>query len=238
MIEVRLHGDLAALTGGSVRHVPPSEPRSVKDLVESLGVPHTEVGCLTVDGVETGFDRLVDDGEAIEAHPVGAVRAAALQTAPPEPPRFVADVHLGRLAEMLRLLGVDTLYDNDADDEALVTLAAGDDRVLLTRDRGLLKRAAVIHGCLVRSTAPERQLEQVSLRYDLGEHLHPLTRCARCNGALEAVDKADVLDRLEPGTRRDHDRFVRCTSCDQIYWSGSHRDRLAEIVELARSAGS
>jgi uncharacterized protein len=90
----------------------------------------------------------------------------------------------------------------------------------------------------VRSTDPETQLQQVSHRYYLGGDLRPLSRCARCNGALAAVDKAEVLDRLEPGTRRDHDRFVRCTSCSQVYWSGSHRDRLAEIIEIARSAVS
>jgi uncharacterized protein len=238
VIEVRLRGDLADLAGEPVCRVPPSEPRSVKDLVESLGIPHTEIAQLTVDGSHAGFARLVEDGEVVDVDPVDMVRAAPLQDTPPPPTRFVADVHLGRLAGMLRLLGLDTLYENEADDGALVELAVTGGRVLLTRDRGLLKRSAVVHGCLVRSTDPQAQLRQVSYRYDLGGQLIPLSRCARCNGILATVDKSEVVEQLEPGTRRDHDRFVRCTSCSQIYWSGSHRGRLAEIVEIARAAGS
>lgn len=232
-IEVRFGGDLPDLVGEERVTIPAGERRSAKDLVESLGVPHTEVARIDVDGVAAGFDAQVVGGELVVVEPVATVAAAPLQPDPPSPVRFIADVHLGRLAELLRFVGVDTRYRNDATDDELVEVAEDEDRVLVSRDRGLLKRSAVTHGFLVRSTDPETQLVEVLDRYDLRARLTPFSRCMRCNGPLEAVAKREIIDRLEPGTRREHDRFVRCASCAQLYWPGSHHDRLRDIAEIA-----
>jgi uncharacterized protein with PIN domain len=151
-------------------------------------------------------------------------------------PRFVLDVHLGRLAEHLRLLGFDTAYTNDADDHELAAESASAGRWLLTRDRGLLMRAIVTHGYLVRSETPRLQALEVVRRFDLFDEVAPFTRCARCNAGLEPVDKAEIAHQLEPGTRRDHDTFVRCTGCAQLYWQGSHAPALRAFVDEIRTA--
>lgn len=242
---VRFYGDLADLAWDADRSgeamVPVERPRSVKDAVESCGIPHTEVDLLLVDGRSVGFDHLVGPGDRVAVYPPFAtldVRATSRVRPPPLPPsRFVLDVHLGRLAGLLRLLGLDTLYRNDLDDDDLVALALAGDRWLLTRDRGVLMRRAVTHGYLVRAHDPREQAVEVGRRFALADGLEPFGRCAHCNGLLEPVAKADVLHRLEPGTRRDHDDFRRCTSCDQLYWRGSHARGLARIVESVRSAG-
>lgn len=154
-----------------------------------------------------------------------------LQPPIPQRPRFLLDVHLGRLARLLRLLGCDADYANHRDDPELVALARQQDRVLLTRDRGLLSRRAVTHGYLVRADDPVAQLEEVVDRFELCATLRPFTRCLECNGELEDVAKAEVLHRLEPGTRREQHRFRRCRGCDRIYWRGTHHRRLTAIVD-------
>lgn len=234
-VEVRLYGDLADVAGGgtdSTVRLELTERRSVKDLVESLGVPHPEVGLLVVDGEPVGFDHVVPPAERVAVYPPFTtidVGAADLHTAP-RPPRFVLDVHLGRLARRLRTLGFDAWYRPDADDAELAGRATAESRVLLTRDRGLLKRRVVEHGYCPRSDDPDEQLREVVRRYGLAEHAAPYSRCARCNAPVEPVAKAEVLEQLPPATRREHDRFTRCTGCGQVYWPGTHLDRLGPLV--------
>ena len=240
---LRFYGDLADLAAadraGEVQ-VPVGEPRSVKDAIESCGVPHTEVDLVLVDGRPADFAARLHGGERVTVYPWFAVLEVPSPVRPqPLPaPRFVADVHLGRLAQRLRVLGVDTVYDNDADDVELARLSAQEPRWLLTRDRGLLMRAAVTHGYLVRAHDPEEQAAEVVRRFSLGPSLRPGTRCARCNGLLAPVAKAEILDRLEPGTRRDHDTFLRCRSCRRLYWEGSHTPALRRFVARMRRVAS
>lgn len=240
-VRITFHGDLGDLargTGGSVTAtVAVDEPRSVKDAVESCGIPHTEVDLLLVDGSSVGFDHLLRGGEEVAVHPPShhpSPRAASRVRPPPLPPRFVLDVHLGRLAELLRLLGFDARYRNDRDDDELAAVSIHEGRWLLTRDRGLLMRRAITHGYLVRANDPREQLTEVARRFDLAAAVRPYTRCARCNGALKAVAKAEVIDRLPPRTRVEHDTFVRCESCGRVYWRGSHAPALDEIVAAVR----
>lgn len=208
---------------------------SVKDVIEALGVPHTEVDLILANGVSVDFAYLVRDGDRISVYPVfEAIDITPLVRVRPWPlreTRFVLDVHLGRLVIYLRMLGFDALYRNDYTDEELAQISSTQGRILLTRDRGLLKRSVVTHGYCVRSTSPHQQLVEVLRRFDLFASLHPFSRCLRCNGLLEAVDKQAISDRLPPKTRQYYDEFRRCQNCDHIYWSGSHFQRMQQFIQ-------
>ena len=150
--------------------------------------------------------------------------------------KFVADGHLGKLVRDLRLLGVDVVYDPSAEDRQLLELAKIDNRALLTRDRRLLMHAVVCHGYYLRSQNPVEQTSEVLKRFDLASSLAPFSRCLRCNGPLESVEKAKVIEQLEPLTKIYYEQFRRCTSCGQVYWPGSHFDKLRARVEKVRAA--
>lgn len=206
-------------------------------VVQSLGVPLTEVGPLRLDGREVATHALV--GDVLPGQGEGSGPEAVLQVPDrprPQPtstwpPRFLLDVHLGSLARRLRLLGLDTGYRTEAADTELVRWAATDARVLLTRDRGLLARTALPEGALVRHDSPEDQLVDVLDRF--APPLAPWTRCGRCNGLLEPASHADVAAGLEPGTRRSYEEFARCRECGAVYWRGAHSRRLEAVVQRA-----
>ena len=195
-------------------------------IVGSIGIPLTEVGSLAVDGHEVDAGWRPTPNAVVD---VGARRRP--QAAITKPPRFVLDVHLGTLARRLRLLGIDTAWRNRTSDAELVELAQREHRVVLTRDRGLLLRRAARDGAYVRGNRPDDQLDDVLDRF--APPLSPWTRCVACNAPLEPVEKAEVIDRLQPGTRRNYDAFARCTGCGQVYWSGAHHEQLQQIVDRA-----
>jgi uncharacterized protein len=208
---------------------------SIKDMIESLGVPHTEVEAIVVGGQQVDFSYLVRDGDQVAAYPALALPPnlplAPLRPPLPAEPRFVLDTHLGQLAAYLRMLGFDTLYRNDYSDEELARISSVEGRILLTRDRGLLKRGIVTYGRYVRETDPQRQVVEVVRRYQLAAAIAPLRHCIRCNGLLHVVGKDQVGDRLEPKTREFYDEFSACTVCGQIYWKGSHYERMRAFIE-------
>lgn len=196
---------------------------SVGHVIESLGVPLTEVGEILVEGRAVPASHRCDDGDS--------VRVVAIQRPQQAPERYVLDVHLGALARRMRLVGLDTAYDNNSSDEELVEWAIREGRVLLTRDRGLLKRRAIPHGAFVRGDDPEDQLADVLDRF--APELHPLTRCPMCNSTLDPVPKSLIADELQPGTRRTYDEFWRCRGCSRLYWRGAHSRRIDAIVRAA-----
>ncbi|MFN2203626.1 MAG: Mut7-C RNAse domain-containing protein [Caldilineaceae bacterium] len=208
---------------------------AVKHPIESLGVPHPEVESIIVNGVFVGFGHHLARGEQIRVLPLSAAPQLPerLRLRPPlnRPPHFVVDTHLGRLAAYLRMLGFDTIYRNDFDDADLARIAHDQERVLLTRDRGLLKRKKVIYGFCVRHTDPRAQLVEVLRRYELESDAQPWRRCTHCNGLLVPVRKDDILDELEPKTKLYYREFERCDSCGQIYWKGSHHERMRAFLE-------
>jgi uncharacterized protein with PIN domain len=210
---------------------------SIKDRVESLGVPHTEIDLLLVNGEPVSFEYIVQPDDRVSVYPpFTALDISGLTQVRPDPPpapRFVLDVHLGKLATYLRLLGFDALFPEDYDDANLARISAEEGRIMLTRDRGLLKRGNVTHGYCLRSTDSRRQLLEVLRRYGLADAIRPFTRCLRCNGQLEPVPKAAIADRLEPGTREHYADFRRCRVCGQIYWQGAHFARLQAFVQAA-----
>lgn len=213
------------------------ESPSVKDQLEACGVPHTEVALLLVNGVSVGFDRQIRDGDRISVYPhFWELDVSPVSLVRPEPlaeTRFLADVNLGKLARYLRLLGFDTLSDGRWHDPELVEIAGSESRLLLTKDRPLLKRSAVTHGYLVRAVDPLDQLAEVVRRFELSDEIRPFTRCMECNGILRSVEKAEINHLLEPLTRSSFEEFRQCPDCQRVFWKGSHHRRLAAIVEEA-----
>jgi uncharacterized protein len=237
-VEVRYYAELRdflppAQQDGVIRHRL-REPGSVKDVIESHGVPHTEVELILVNGQSVGFEHQVHGGDRVSVYPVfEAFDVAELVRVRPRPlrvPRFVLDVHLGTLARRLRLLGLDCTYDRDATDDALVAVSTAEGRTLLTRDLGLLKRKAVTHGMFVRATHPREQVLEVVRRFQLAGDLSPFSRCPSCNGLLEVVTKGEVAADLPPMTRQLYDDFRRCRDCRKPYWRGAHHARLEAFV--------
>jgi uncharacterized protein with PIN domain len=209
---------------------------SIKDMVEALGVPHPEIGRLVVGGARVDFGHIVADGDRIDVYPIEAASGAPCARAG-QPIRFALDANLGALARYLRLCGFDTRYRNAIDDGELAALAAADERVLLTRDRDVLKRRIVSHGYFVRADDPRDQLAEVVRRFALAGTARPFTRCSRCNGALEDVDKARIAHRLKPLTKRYYDTFRRCRDCDRIYWRGTHVAGIEALVGCVHAHG-
>lgn len=208
---------------------------TVKDFIESFGVPHTEVDLILVNGAPVDFAYRVQDGDRVSVYPVFeafdiAPVAPRVRPEPLREPRFILDTHLGRLAAFLRMLGFDCLYRNCYVDEQLAAISRDERRILLTRDVGLLKRAAVTHGYFVRETDPKRQLPEIVCRFDLARLASPFTRCMRCNTPLDIVAKADVLLELPPRTAAAHHEFRRCPGCRRIYWKGAHYRRMLALL--------
>ena len=212
----------------------PGNP-AVKDSIEALGVPHTEVDLILVNGRSEDFTYQLQDGDQISVYPVfESVDITPLIRLRPEPlreVRFVLDTHLGRLAGYLRMLGFDTIYSNDCSDEELAKISSEGKRILLTKDRGLLKRNIVTHGYYVRGTQPRDKLIEVLRRFDLFQQVQPFTRCIRCNGLLENVTKEEVLQFLPPKVKAGYDSYRRCRECEQIYWKGTHYERMQQFIQ-------
>jgi uncharacterized protein with PIN domain len=208
---------------------------SVKDMIESFGVPHTEVDIILVNGQSVDFSYIVQHGDRISVYPMfeslDVSPLLRLRPAPLRSPAFVLDTNLGRLARYLRLLGFDCLYQNDYDDDTVATIADREHRTVLTRDRALLQRRIITRGYFVREVRPRLQVKEVLARFDLYRLVAPFSRCIRCNGVLQVVDKQSIEARLEPKTRKYFDSFMRCSDCGQIYWQGSHHARSLHLIE-------
>ena len=213
---------------------PCARAATTKHMIEALGVPHTEVELILVNGESAGFERLLHDGdrvavyprfEAFDITPLLRVREWPLRVT-----RFVADAHLGGLARLLRMAGFDTLYRNDFDDSEIADTAMREGRIVLTRDRELLKQRGITHGCYVHALKPAQQFGEIVERLALARSLRPFTLCMDCNAPLRAVAKADVLERLPPAVQANYERFTTCAVCGRIFWQGSHWQRLRPLV--------
>jgi len=205
--------------------------QTVKHLAESLGVPHPEIDLIIVNGRSVDFDYITRDGDRVSVYPVFETidisNAIHLRQQPLHDLRFILDGHLGRLAAYLRMLGFDTAYRNDIPADQSVT----EHRILLTRDRGLLKRKAILRGYCLRSSDPLQQLREIVRRFDLVDRLQPFTRCMVCNGLLKDVEKSAILHLLEPRTRQFIHHFKQCDTCGKVYWRGHHTEQMEKIIE-------
>jgi uncharacterized protein with PIN domain len=240
-VRLSLHGDLDFFLPSRTRRKDItrslSEKTSVKDVIESCGVPHPEVDLIVVNGEEVDFDYGVMNDAEIEVYP------PELQSPQPRKKRlqvltisrFVTDGHLGKLTRNLRLLGFDVAYDPRAHDRQLLDIMDRENRALLTRDRRLLMHAVVRTAYCPRSHDPNEQTVQVIRRFNLFELIAPFSRCLRCNAPLREITKADIIEELEPLTKIYYEQFWRCTGCGQIYWPGSHFPRLQKRLEKIRA---
>lgn len=238
-VQLRFYGDLNGFlftnhNGKSIERTLPSTT-SVKDLIEACGIPHTEIDLILIDNHPVDFSYLVKDGDIVsvyphfnsfDIHPSKRLLKPHLSN-----PSFVVDVNLGKLARYLRMAGFDTIYRNNIADEELIDIMLEENRTLLTRDRKLLMRNVVQSGYLPRSDQPAEQLEEVLKRFSLFDDVKPYTRCINCNGVHERVSKTKIIGQLEPKTKKYFDDFSQCPDCGQIYWKGSHRNRLHPKVQ-------
>lgn len=204
-----------------------AELPSVKHLIESLGIPHTEIGLVYINEIITPLSYLLRDGDQINVLPAKQVDGLVW---------FILDNHLGRLAAYLRMLGFDCRYRNDYQDEELAQTTYDEDRILLTRDRRLLMRKMVRRGMCIRSDFVAEQTLEVLSRYRLWEQMVPFRRCLRCNSSLAPVSKEEINDQLQPLTRLYYNEFFRCPACRQIYWKGSHYDHMQTLIKRFRAA--
>lgn len=243
-ITIRFYGDLNYFLPPDQKYLTCQhcfdEQPSVKDVIESLGVPHTEIDLLLIDGESSDFSRKLQGGERVAVYPIfKSLDVSAVTQVRPEPLsefRFTLDVHLGKLASYLRMVGFDSLYSNDASDDQLANESSSESRILLTFDRELLKRKKVVYGYMVRSRDPAQQLVEVLHRFDLVDRLHPFERCMRCNGILMTVPKEEVLSCLPENVRESLDEFYLCQGCGQVYWKGTHYERMEDFIRQVKEA--
>lgn len=203
-----------------------AENATAKHAIEALGVPHTEVGRILVDGRAAALGQRLREADSLDVFP-----ATATQPEGDAPPRFLADAHLGGLARRLRLLGFDTELARDAPDRSLADLADGDGRIVLSRDRELLKHRRVARGRYVRARSTDEQLREVLAHFGLRDSARPFTRCLECNAPLRHAERAEVADRLPPRVAAEQHEFTLCTGCGRAYWPGSHWRRLRALVD-------
>lgn len=208
---------------------------SVKDAIESLGVPHVEVDLILVNGGSVGFNYKLRDGDRVSVYPVfesfDISSVTHLRQAPLRDPKFITDVHLGKLSKYLRLSGFDTLFSEDLADNKIVDISLKEQRIILTRDRNLLKNKNVTHGYWIRSGNPKTQLKEVIKKYDMYHFMKPFTRCLECNETVISVLKSDVSATLLSRTSEFFTEFWRCPGCSRIYWKGSHYESMKKFIE-------
>jgi uncharacterized protein with PIN domain/sulfur carrier protein ThiS len=227
----RFHGELAELLPRELRgrtfDAACAVAATLKNAIEARGVPHTEVATLLVNGRPATLARIVREGDEIEVFPWSY--APAPQPIPAQ--GLVADAHLGGLARYLRMLGYDTVHHGAIGDAEIRRLAHEERRLVLSRDRELLKCRDIAAGCYVRAKKTEDQLREVAARFALAERARPFTLCLACNLPLDTVDKAAVADRLPPRVAEIRSRFMRCPGCDRVYWPGSHYERMQAVLK-------
>ena len=208
---------------------------SVKDMIESFGIPHTEIDLIIVNGNSVNFSYLVNNGDDISVYPMfeslDITDLQHLRAKPLRKPKFILDVHLGTLAKYMRMLGLDTLYQNNYKDEEIVTVSLIEKRTILTRDRGILKRSDVTRGYWIRNTKTDEQIIEVIKRFDLKAQMKELSRCLLCNSLLRKIPKEKIIDRLPKKVIEYQKEFYYCRNCDKVFWKGSHYTKMKGIIE-------
>ncbi len=241
-IDISFHAMLRPLLTTSLRHQETiahniGRRTSIKDVIESFDIPHTEIGSILVNGNAVDFSWLPYPGDHIQVSPLGIpvdpCRASLLRPNPFPHLRFLVDVNVAKLRTYLHMIGMDTLYEPDLTDSELARLAVQKQCIVLSRDRGLLRRKIIDHGHLIRSQNPTKQLAEVLTYYGLQNKINPFSRCIHCNNVLQPIAKKDILNNLEPLTKKYYDDFSHCRACNRIYWPGSHREGMEQTLKRA-----
>jgi len=221
--------------------IPCARNATTKHMIEALGVPHTEVELILANGQSVGFDHLLRDGDRVAVYPrFESLDIKPLQRLREWPLRlihFVADSHLGGLARLLRMAGFDTLYRNDYRDSEIAEIAGRERRIVLTRDRDLLKQRGISHGCYVHALKPARQFGEIVARLDLARSFRPFTLCLECNAPVRAIEKQSIFRELPPSVNVRHEHFTICDLCGRVFWEGSHWQRMRQLLETTIAQG-
>jgi uncharacterized protein with PIN domain len=215
---------------------------SIKDVIEAIGVPHVEVNLIRVNGQPVDFTYRLKNNDIVFVYPVLKILeisdVSPLRKKEWKEIKFILDVHLGKLAKYLRMCGFDTAYQNDYDDKKIVRISLEENRIILTRDIGILKVKSVSHAYFIRDQNPKAQLTEVLKHFDLYQAIDPFNRCIKCNGKLERIEKEKIIQQLEPLTQKYFNKFFRCTHCQSIFWEGSHFDRMSSFINTIKNSGS
>ncbi|RLC49126.1 MAG: twitching motility protein PilT [Candidatus Cloacimonadota bacterium] len=208
---------------------------SIKDMIEAIGVPHPEVDLILINGKSVDFSYIVQHQDEVSVYPVfeslDISKVTKLREKPLRNVKFILDVHLGKLAVYLRIFGFDVLYRNNFTDNDIVHIIEKDNRILLTKDRGLLKRKIVTHGYCVREINPKKQAIEIVKRFDLFNLIIPFSRCVHCNTILVKIEKQEIIDKLLPRVKKFYNKFSFCPNCQKIYWQGSHYQSMMKFIE-------
>jgi len=212
---------------------------SVKDMIEALGIPHTEIDLILVNGKSIDFRYIINDGDDVSVYPVfesfDISDAQHLRPKPLREPKFVVDVQLGKLARYLRMLGFDVLYSNSYNDNEIVKVSRIEKRTILTKDRNILKRSEVTHGYFVRNDDIVNQTKEIIKRFDLKKEINEFTRCLECNNFLQSVIKEDIIDQIPTKVARWQDSFIICSNCNNIYWQGAHHQKMNTLIQSLKN---
>ena len=206
---------------------------SIKDAIEAIGIPHVEVNLIQVNNQVVDFNYRLKNNDIVSVYPVLKIQKKGAKEI-----KFILDVHLGKLAKYLRMCGFDTVYQNDYGDKKIIEISLEENRIILTRDIGLLKVKSVSNGYFIRDQNSKAQLIEVLKYFDLYQAINPFNRCIKCNGKLESIEKEKIIQQLEPLTQKYFDTFFRCTHCQSIFWEGSHFDRMSNFINTIKNSGS
>lgn len=204
---------------------------SLKDSIEAIGVPHVEVKSIQINGKPADLSYRLKNNDVVSVYPV-------LRQKEGKEIKFILDVHLGKLAKYLRMCGFDTLYQNDYDDKKIIEISLQENRIILTRDIGILKMKSVSQGYFIRDQNSQAQLTEVLNHFNLYHVINPFSRCIKCNGKLERIEKEKIVEQLQPLTKKYFNTFFRCTHCQSIFWEGSHFDRMSNFINTVKNSGS
>ncbi len=239
-----LHGDLVDLLPKNRRHrtirLILDRRASIKDIIESQTIPHTEIGRMEMEGRQLSFRHIGENGERIHLHPFSRhtplTTATVLRPEPLENIAFMCDSTVSRLGRHMRMAGLDTANAPEASLVEVGSQASAAGRILVSRNRDLLKCRTVNFGQLIRSVHHRLQLREVFVRFRPENLIAPFSRCLVCNSTLVAVDKEEILHLLEPLTRKYYHSFKKCSACNKIYWHGSHIVRMEQLLRSTLAA--
>jgi uncharacterized protein len=211
------------------------EPKTpVHALIEMLHIPLSQVDLILVNSQSVGVDHCLSPGDRLSIYPVFETfdisTVARLPQTPLRKLKFVCDVHLGKLSKFLRMLGIDAHYDKDITPPELIQLSLLQNRIILTKNRGLLKNRFITRRYRVRSEDSNQQLAEVLSYFDLKGKFALMSRCLKCNHLVSPVSKDCIRGRVPDAVWNLHETFAICEGCGRIYWMGSHYASMLERI--------